>query len=152
MDREINFKIVALDLSDDTQVNSGGGTHVTYIKPDVGYIYEVINIEYRAVDPDGGGASTSGTHQVEFQVPDQLFWLIKVVADFGNNTSIFGSGFNGNNSETPAAVADQYEAMHKWLSASNSCPITVTYTNNTDKHQTGTRDFHVLVKKRREAI
>ena len=149
MDRENNYKLEWIDLDDDTQVNSGGATNIQQLKPPVGYTYEVRWIEYAANDPVGSG---SGTHKVQYRIDGQTYYVIQISANSGTNLSISGSGFAGT-SDTPSAVATQYEFMTKSiLIASNEIPINVVYTNSTDVNQTATRKCRFLVKKYREAI
>lgn len=143
------YSIEYIDLSDDTQVNSGGAASLKELKPPDGFIYEVIDIRCLIPDPDGGGASTSGTHNLDFRFQDNVSKLARVVGNFGTDIKIDYEGFQGD-TESPGASATQFQLIHQWLCASNSEPLQINYINNTDKHQTATRILQFWVKKRPE--
>ena len=149
MEREKNYTLEVIDLSDDTQVNSGGASITNSLQPPVGFVYEILSISYNAPDPSGSG---SGTHQMTLTNLGMTYFEVYLKANFGNGVTINGSGFTANAGEIPSALAQQYEMTHKWLYASNSIPLNINYKNDTDVNQTGTRSCKVLVKKYREAI
>lgn len=143
------YTIEYVDLSDDTQVNSGGAVNLQELKPPDGFVYDVIDIRCSILDPNGGGASTSGTHSLDIRFPGNVSKMARIIGNFGTDIKIDYSGFTGD-TEAPSVAGDQYRMIHQWLYASHSQPLEFNYTNSTDKHQTATRVLQIWVKKRPE--
>lgn len=148
-DREGNYTIEVITLTDDTTITHAPTTQTLQLKPDVGFVYEVLDIGYQAPDPVGSGA---GTHQLYISYNGAFNDMARIKATTGNAVWIAITGFDGDSSEVPSAIGDQYDIMHNRLHASNSVPIDFAYTNSTDVDQSGTRTLIIVVKKYREAI
>lgn len=146
-----SYKLKFIDLSDNTQVNSGGGTDSQDLTPKAGKIYQIYNIRYNADAPIG---DTSGTHKLEIKYFDGTSYhvIAYLIGNHSTSISISSAGYTGDSVERPSAAADQYKTIWEVLHASNSYPIRFTYTNSTDAHQTGTRDLLIWVKEFNEAI
>jgi len=146
--KEDRYTTKLIDLSDDTEVAHTGGQNVQTLQPDVGFVYEVINISYNAP-----AVGTSGTHDLEMKYTGDLHYIVRVRSTFATAIAIKSLGFIGDSSEEPAATNDQYDLMRRGvLIATNGLPISIPYTNDTDVAQAGTRELLIVVKKYREAI
>jgi len=149
MDRENNYKLEIVDLSDDTEVAHTVGTNTQLLQPPVGFVYEVMAIDYDA--PTIGGSS-SGTHRL-YITPDSFISPVAlIIATFASYVRIRDFQFYGNQAETPSAAASQFTIINSGLVASYDHPITFEYFNWTDVAQAGTRALIFVVKKYREAI
>jgi len=150
---EDNYKLVEIDLSDDTQVNSGGASNTQTLQPDAGYVYEIINMNISIPDAVG---STAGTHvlQIYWKAAYETGDLIAVMsATTGNAISAgYGGTITGDNYEDPGNAREQFLMLRNTTICSNTYPISFTYTNNLDANQTGTRTIKILAKQRREAL
>lgn len=131
---------------------AAAGEDIIQLKPDVGFLYEVIGLMARIPDPVGSGA---GDHQLEIfrngreHANDEY---ITITSNTGVDIVIRDSvGFQGT-TEAPSATAQQYDMMHSVMWASNANPLDFKYDNDTDVEQSGTRNIMVYVKKWREAI
>lgn len=142
------FKLKLIDLSDDTQVNSGGGTNTQTLQPPNGKIYQVIDIYMHIPDPVGSSANAH-TMDVSFQNCYLNENLAYISANTGTAMYISNSGFVGT-SEQPSNAREQYLFAHHSLFCSYDQPINFLYTNNTDANQTGTRRLEIFVKEYNE--
>jgi hypothetical protein len=145
------FTIEMVDLTDDTQVNSGGGTDTQSLQPDAGYVYEVVDIYAYIPDPVG---STANSHKLAISMQNCTTAenIATIISATGNYIAISCSGFVGSTSEQPSNHREQFLIKQGGLLfASNSQPLDFKYTNSTDANQTGTRRIEVWVKKYREA-
>ena len=149
MDRENNYIVELLNLSEVDTVTHAPTTKTVVLQPPVGFVYEVIDINYNAGDPSGSG---SGTHQIYGRYEGAFSDIFRVKGNFGSSISIIVSGLVGNAGETPSAIADQLRLMQHTMIVSNTCFLNFNYTNSTDVDQTGTRSLTVVVKKYREAV
>jgi len=146
--KEPGFVLLFVDLSDDTLVTHGPTTNTVTLRPPKGWIYEVIDLGYEALDPIGSGA---GTHQIYGTYADSFSDVFRVVSNTGTDIYISVSGFFGT-TDSPAAIANQLEIMHKGvIKASYDVPFEFRYTNSTDVDKTGTRTCKLIVKKYPEA-
>lgn len=148
-DREMNFTLELIDLTDDTQVNAG--LDITHqLKPPKGFVYEIIDIAYECSTPIG---STAGTHQLNIHMNGMPFYIGLIKALFGSTVSISYSGFGGNSSEVPSNFTDQMDLMRKrLLKATYDRPLDFVYINDTDANKTGNRTLKMIVVKLREAV
>lgn len=146
-DREGNYTLELIDLSDDTTVAHAPTAITNTLQPPVGFVYEVVNIDYNAPAPVGDSA---GTHKVTVEYDGTSLALIN--GNHSTTIKIYQAGFSGDVGEIPGIVDDQLRIMREWLVASYDNPIDFVYTNSTDADQTGTRVLRVWVKKYREAI
>jgi len=139
--------IKVIDLSDDTQVNSGGNTNTQTLQPPTGQIYKVVGISLNT--PAIGGAS--GTHKTEFNYDSFIFPEGRLQGTDGANYYIAYNVFTAN-SELPANSSDQLNFINKILWATNDEPLKITYTNSSDANQTGTRTLVFMVAIYKELI
>jgi len=146
--RESNYKLELIDLSDDTSVAAAGEITQT-MTPPVGYIYEVKNIYVNCPPPAGGGA---GTHYIEIAQAGWGTYSGKCINAFGSAVLISDpAGFVGS-SEVPSDIEEQYIVMHDMLIANSDNAITFRYKNSTDVAAALNRVIFVLVKVYREAV
>ncbi len=149
-DREGNYELKLITLTDDTTVAHAPTSITNTLQPDVGFIYQIIEIGYTAPDPIGSGA---GTHKIVGEYNGAYKPIFSITGTTGTAISINLSGFTGDSDETPTNIREQQILKNGGLIfASNSVPFNFTYTNSTDVDQTGTRTCIVFVKKYREAI
>jgi hypothetical protein len=147
------FKLKLIDLSDDTQVNSGGSTNTQTLQPAAGFIYQIVKIWVEIPDAVG---STAGTHNLwvaydtSFQAQSAIFFMS---SNTGNNIQTYANALDGD-SEQPTASGQQQDIISGGIEI--FCDYTNTiyfkYTNNLDANQTGTRTIKVLVKEYKEAV
>lgn len=144
------YQLVTIDLTDATQVNSGGGSDAKTVTPPVGFIYILKGLIMSIPAPVG---DTSGTHQMSMLqtlVTDNRFAFIK-----GNHstsiTCLSDYGFVGDSAEAPGNIAQQLLLLQGGqIKANNDTPLTFTYKNDTDAHQTGSRVLEILFEKHPE--
>lgn len=153
MDREGNPKLLRIDATDDTTV-AHAPTLITMLelKPDIGFLYEVISIFALIPDPVG---SAAGTHTLEFSATGRTSnddQFLKVTSNTGTAILIRDSNGLVGTSEVPSGQSSQDDIIHHTMWASNDWPILIEYKNSTDVDQSGTRQLFVLVKIWREAI
>jgi len=139
----LNYKVKIIDLSDNTQVNSGGGTNTQTLKPAAGKIYEVFMIG--ATWPAIGGAS--GNHSVVTRLTDgtDTVNMLSITGTDGAVMSITGYYGCAGSSVLPNSIAYTLP-MIRSLVVSNTKYIEFYYANNSDTNQTGTRELNVWVK------
>lgn len=142
------FKLKTIDLTDDTQVNSGGSTNTQTLKPSAGKIYQVIHI--RLNTPAIGGAS--GDHKTAFQYTDGTTYMDLAYLKGTDGATYEIDGRNGfiASTELPSNAQQQYEFMHNSIIVSNSHYVEIKYTNDSDTNQTGTRTLVFWVKESNE--
>jgi len=144
-----------IDLSDDTQVNSGGGQDNQFLQPNAGFIYQIISIRYYAPDPSG---STSGTHTIDIYHNDTSSEFtkdthyLKAIANTGSNIVIDNHALTGDSSETPSGAEQQFGMINGCIWVDNANKLTLSYSNGTDANQTATRALNVWVKVYKEVI
>lgn len=142
------FKLKLIDLSDATQVNSGGANNEQNLQPDSGKVYQIVGMEYTAANPVG---STAGTHQLTIRRNNgsATYDLGVIISNTGSDIKINRNGFDGT-SESPTAIAQQYDIMNRFIYCDNTDYITFRYINSTDANQTGTRTLKLWVKEYNE--
>jgi hypothetical protein len=128
-----------------TQVNAGADNTIS-IEPDPGYIYQIISIYYKAVDPVG---STAGTHDVEIRSESGYCSYALVKANTGSDVAIIRGVFYGDSTEAPSGTAEQFKICQGQIWIGNGESLDFIYSNDTDANQTGTRNLRLLVKKYR---
>jgi len=146
-----NFTLEMINLSDDTQVNSGGNSNIQILIPPAGKIYQIVDIRYTAPDPIGSAAnsqylmvrSNDGVNQIEH---------LKIEAPFSEAIYINRGEYYGSTSEEPTDATAQFIQLCQSLYSSRNAYLDFFYFNNTDVHQTGTRVLDILVKVFNEAI
>lgn len=139
--RLLGMKLI--DLSDNTQVNSGGGTNTQTLQPPQGLMYKVVDMYYSAIDPVG---SSANNHRLYVNWSGRSdYGPIFISANTGANIKIQYNGFDGT-AEVPANIGDQYKVMREWLHCTYDLPIEFKYENNTDANQTGTRTLEIIVE------
>lgn len=152
MDRENNYTIKVIDLTDDTNVPTPNGENIQTLQPDVGFIYEIMAIHYNANAPAG---DTSGTHEIQLAIWDGVtnINLCLCKSNHSDEVNIKGTYMVGTSLEIPSATGDQLLLITlNGMKASNAYPIRFIYGNDTDAAQAGTRTCLVTCKKVREAI
>jgi len=145
-----------INLSDNTQVNSGGNTNVQTLQPPEGLIYKVIHLQYSASDPAG---STTGTHSfyvfydaTDITDLDGDIFLIRLSGNTGTNILINYDELTGDY-ETPGSDQESKTFFAgRTLNASNSIPLDFKYYNNTDANQTATRQLNMIVEVYKEVL
>jgi len=152
MNRENNYKLKVISLTDDALVTHAPTTVTAYLRPGVGFVYEIISIFGQWNTPAG---SSAGTHGIEIFPTNREAANdehITLSTAFGNQMTIRSSiGFTAD-SEFPAGTDQQYKMIHRTLVCSYDEPLSINYTNSTDADQTGTRYLVFTVKEYREAI
>ncbi len=144
-----NYKIVIVDLSDDTTVTHVPTAISVTLRPSEGFVYEVIDFGYNAPTPGGSGA---GTHGLIVKYTGAYSHLIQIAQAFGASLRIRYDGFTGT-AEVPVNIADQYNLMQGGrICVSNDVPLDIEYTNTTDADQAGTRTCILVCKMNPEAI
>jgi len=149
MDRENNYKLKLIDVSDNTMVPSGGGTVNNDVQPPEGEIYQIINAWLDIPDPAGSAASN---HVIYGQVgaDNSQRWF-----SFNSNTGLDITTYYNQaqaSSENPSVSGDQQSLFSSQICISHTHFLRLRYLNNTDVNQTGTRTMKLLVKVYREAI
>lgn len=143
--KSAGFTLKYIDLSDATQVNSGGGTDTKSLQPPVGKIWEVIGLNLNMPDAVG---STAGTHSLLINMAndtDSKAIIASCVSNTGVTITYAGRyGFTGT-TVAPTAL-DNLRWNFKTHNASNEYPMLFKYINSLDAHQTGTRTIKILVK------
>jgi hypothetical protein len=145
-----NFKLKLIDLTNDDSVASGGGINTQNLRPNQGYIYQIIGIEGNHPDPVG---STAGTHSLAIRRDDgtNFFNIAFISANTGTDIEIQRNGFIGT-AETPSNITEQYDLIYKTLFCNYTNYISFRYTNSTDVNQTGTRTLKIWVKEFKEGV
>ena len=146
--KKYKFKLV--DLTDNTQVNSGGATNTQALRPADGKIYEVVHMYVYIPDAVG---STAGTHKIECAYNDESDASGNFLIQGNTGTAYIGitcAGFVGD-AEQPAGLPTQFDRI-KSLTASYDYYINFKYTNSLDANQTGTRRIEIWVKEFDEVI
>lgn len=139
------FKLDMIDLSDGTQVNSGGSDNTQTLQPPDGKIYQVIGIIYNAPDPTGSAANDHRLY-VRNKYIGHAYNLIYIASNTGTAIQIRHEGFSGS-TKVPTGVDNQYRLIRGGdIISSYSQPVEFYYINNTDVNQTGTRICKILVK------
>jgi len=139
-------KLKVIDLSDDTQVNSGSASNTQTLIPPEGYIYEVVALKIIIPDPVG---STSGSHTLDIHISgvDQVLYCSST-----SGTSIYykmSEGWGG----TSKKPAFPYSVTFlETIVLNHDIPLTFVYINGTDANQVGTRTIKVLVKEIPERV
>jgi hypothetical protein len=144
------FKLKFIDLSNDTQVNSGGGTNTQTLQPPTGKIYQIAHID--GSWPAIGGAT--GNHQLIGNLTDGTI-NTKIMQLIGTDGALFSItesyGFAAN-TELPGNITEQYKLMHESIFLSNTYYLDLIYTNSSDTNQTGTRAIYIYYKEFDEVI
>ena len=148
------FKLKLVDLSDDTQVNSGGGTDTQTLQPPTGKIYELVKLVLHIPDPVG---STANSHEIigYYDMGHASVYregIFRCVATTGNDIETAYNELNADSVEGPSNAREQYKIINGPLYASNTYAIKFKYDNDTDANQTGTRTILCLVKEYDEVI
>lgn len=139
------YKLELIDLSDDTQVNSGGGTDTEPLQPPVGKIYEVCGLMIDIPDPVGSSANAHTLYVAFGNETDTKAYVVSASSNTGSAITHAGRyGFIAT-TVAPSAIANQFAEIHG-LIATNALPVLFKYTNSTDANQTGTRMIKVLVR------
>ena len=147
------FKVKIISLTDDTQVNSGGGTDTKYLKPDLGYIYEMVLVN---IDIEDAAGSTAGTHQIKiiYEASQTEFTIDNLIAFYrgttGQDITTAYTRPDGPDYEKPSTYIDS--TLYEKRYATNTNPLSFQYTNSLDAHQTGTRIIEIMVKEYKEAV
>lgn len=149
MDRENMFKIIQIDLSDDTLVTHAPTSTTATLQPPKGFVYQVLNIYCLIPIPAGG---TAGTHRLtqRYQNQHTASFLGYLDSVFGTTIVIIGYSMNAT-TEVPSGSRNQEEFI-RFLKCTHDQPIDFIYKNSTDADQVGTRTLVITVMKYREAI
>jgi len=143
------FSIEVIDLSDDSQVNSGGGTDTQTLQAPAGYIYQVFAIEYN--NAAIGGASGDHKFYIRWTDGTNTKNAAQLVGTDGASMAIdLQYGFAAS-SEFPSSISDQLNFICGRLFASNTYYVDFYYINSSDTNKTGTRTLKIWVKKYKEA-
>jgi len=144
------FKLKLIDLSDDTQVNSGGGINTQTLQPAAGFCYQIVKIFVDIPDPVGSAANDHRLYVGNTTNLDNNAFF-SIVSGTGTDITINEYGLGGT-TEVPANIAQQQELIYFLLYCNHDNPIEFLYINNTDVNQTGTRTIKVLVKEYKEGV
>lgn len=141
------FELREIDLTDDTSVPATTGTNDQSLTPDVGKVWQVVQIYFSAPDPAG---SSSGTHGLRFYPRSEVATnnlIAYVQGNFGSAINIGQNmAFNGD-AKQPATQQYQVDLMYKGILWSNNTkPFLFRYYNTTDVAQAGTRTLKFLVR------
>ena len=144
-------KLKLIDLSDDTQVNSGGSTNTQILTPPSGFIYEVVSLAMNFPDPVG---STVNNHSINVTLADiSLADISQVMYASSNTGSLIYYKISEGLIGTSKKPAFPYNVTFLDSIVLNSdVVLTFVYTNNTDAHQTGTRTIKVVVREILERV
>jgi len=147
-DREMNYKLEILDLSQTGTVAHSGGTETYTIQPNEGFIYEVKCLYFYVAIPAGGTGGTQGLdiYSDGYAKTDNNW--ISLTQAHNSVLKIANQQYTGTN-EKPT-LEQSYSANN--IVASQTYPVKIKYTNNTDADQTNTREVVAVVKKIREAL
>ena len=143
---ESGFKIELVDLTS-TGTIAPAGTDAITLQPPEGYAYQILDMNLRASLPAGG---SSGTHEFKGRITGNYHDEFWVIAAFNSVVYIAPYDFNGPDTERPTAIGQQFPTIHETMYCTNDNPLVITYTNDTDVDQTGSRTVIVIVKKTRQ--
>jgi len=147
--REDLYKIKRIDLTNDATVAHTGGTETQTLQPDVGFVYEIIDIY---IDIPYSVGDTAGTHELSIKYQNQTEELSFIKSAFNNKLTVGTNGYYGSDTESPTAMSDQLNIMRHSIAVSHDQPLDFVYTNDLDADNTGTRAIEILVKQYREAV
>jgi len=144
------FTVELIDLSDNTQVASAGGTNTQSLQPTAGFIYMVENINMNIPAPAGASANDH-TMDIGYQGSDDD-GLLRITSNFNATMQMARYAISGTTVlPSNATVQGTVLSSHRWV-CSNDLPIDFLYTNDTDANQTGTRTLIIAVRKYQELV
>jgi len=145
-----NFKLKLIDLSDDTNIAGGGGTNTQTLKPDPGFVYEIIHIDCNI--PAIAAATGNHTLRLYYQNGTYEANMIYMSGTDGSLMSIGGYYGLAASSELPNSHSTQQPLISgKNMYVSNTNYMEILYTNSSDTAQAGTRRLLFYVKEYKEA-
>ena len=148
MDRENRYKLVEIDLTDDTSVAGGGTVNNQLLQPPVGFIYEAIDFYWNV--PGVGGAT--GAHYCYIQWDAAGTRQIMIAANTDTNGIRYrNQDWDLSSSDAPSSQPSQGFTPNCKIIASNSIPVYFQYKNSLDTAQAGTRTLIIVAKMYREA-
>lgn len=135
--------IVAVDLSTDDAVASGGGTDTISLQPPKGLCYKILGVHYYATAI--GGAT--GTHLMKmennFGAATDYIEYFQVEGANGGSFAVIDSQLNGS-TEIPSSGTQQTPILLGSMWSTYDNPIDIVYENNSDTNQTGDRNCRII--------
>jgi len=137
--------IKAIDLTTNATVNTSDSDEID-LKPNKGFIYQVIGVYVDIPDPIGSGANDHELYFYSDAFGTRYSSYLEVRVNSGADIDIqTDSGLVGN-TESPTNIDEQLWAICERMWASYDVPLHILYRNDTDVNQTGTRTIKLLVK------
>ena len=147
-----HYKLVKVDLTDNTSVADSGGTNTQTLQPPVGKIYQVVDIIYKCPSP---GGTSSGTHEINIFHPDtkigDYYSGVRGKSAHGDAIAIHKACVTATTQEVPSSEREQWHQIRNII-CSNEYEVSFEYTNDTDVANAQNRQCYVLAKEFSEIV